>query len=206
MTTAVDNSISERQAEALKIKRQADAVLAEAAVTMLETIPQREALKPHLMRLKVIVKDLEIDGDHELVEALSDIEYDPTTRCNERALVCNDNDGNNNDNNNNGERDDKMCIRDHTRTVRFLARKRKELKQQSRQLVEDYDSSSICSSDYDIDCDREDGSDTMFGEGPSFEGNTTYDEDEDSSVSEYDTKSESFLLDNDSYASHKRGC
>lgn len=175
-------------------------------------------------------------GDRELVDALLDIGYDPTTRCNEPALVRNDN-----DNDNNGASNDKMWypedwarVRGHTRVVRLLARRRKQLKQQRRQLVvrptlsdstagstqqhtadydsitandtvtADYDSSSSCSSDYDSDYDSEDGSETMFGEGPTFEEKTTYDEDEDSSVSEYDTEDESLLYNTDSYAAYKK--
>ena len=175
-------------------------------------------------------------GDRELVDALLDIGCDPTTRCDERALVRNDNINININNDGDGESEDKMWypedwarVRGHTRVVRLLARRRKQLKLQRRQQVvrtslsestagstlqhtadydsitandtvtADYDSSSSCSSDYDSDYDSEDGSETMFGEGPTFEEKTTYDEDEDScSVSEYDTEDESLLYNTDS--------
>ena len=175
-------------------------------------------------------------GDRELVDALLDIGCDPTTRCDERALVRNDNDTINNIN---GEREDTMWypedwarVRGHTRVVRLLARRRKQLKLQRRQQVHrtslsestagstqqhtadydsitandtvtaDYDSNSSYSSDYDSDYDSEDGSETMFGEGQTFEEKTTYDEDEDSSASEYDTEDESLLYKTDSYVAY----
>eukprot|EP00531_Pseudo-nitzschia_arenysensis_P014415 CAMPEP_0116125332 /NCGR_PEP_ID=MMETSP0329-20121206/5755_1 /TAXON_ID=697910 /ORGANISM="Pseudo-nitzschia arenysensis, Strain B593" /LENGTH=679 /DNA_ID=CAMNT_0003619367 /DNA_START=130 /DNA_END=2169 /DNA_ORIENTATION=+ len=145
-------------------------------------------------------------GDRDLVDALLDIGFDPTQRCDERALPSGTN-----------EKlwyaEDWARIRGHKRVVRLLARRRKQILQQMDEtsagnttadyqtvdyetitandtLTADYGSSS-CSSDYDSDYDSLTTGGNTFGE-----GNTYGDE-----SSEYDSEDESRIRYASSYLS-----
>ncbi len=145
-------------------------------------------------------------GDRDLVDALLNIGFDPTQRCDERALPSGTN-----------EKlwypEDWARIRGHKRIVRLLSRRRKQILQQmdatsagnttadhqtvdyetitaNDTLTADYSSSSY-SSDYDSDYDSLTTGGNTFGE-----GNTYGDE-----SSEYDSEDESRIRYANSYLS-----
>ena len=174
-------------------------------------------------------------GDRELVDALLDIGCDPCKRCDQRAFTRDISTSSNisvsvrsgriksgydGEGANMWLPEDWARVRGHSRVVRLLTRRRKQLQLQQQQvrtvlsgstntsneqtadydtitandndtLTADYDSNSSCSSDYDSDYDSEDDSDSS-----TFEDGRTFDEDATFDSSEFDSDEEPSLLSN----------
>jgi hypothetical protein len=138
-------------------------------------------------------------GDRELVNALLDIGYDPSIRCDHRAILCAEElrqqKGYNGDFHVNGDHNNKLWlpedwarVRGHTRVTRLLEEKRKQLQpvtqpqQQPHHSIatlensntnKSYDDESGSSSDYTSNSDYD--SDSGYGSYDSNEETTDYD-------------------------------